>query len=134
MYLEHLPWILKKPKNKSIIKKDWFGLSVSSLSQSLHYYYRLGKCIFSYQTWESVVVEWNYKVLNTANAKDSEIIKKFMVFGSFGWKTEIYSIKNSPNGNFFMEEKWNHISNKKVYSANLLKSSLQIILKNKQFY
>ena len=32
--------------------------------------------------------------------KDSEIIKKYVEFGSFTGKTEICPIKNSPNGLF----------------------------------
>ena len=71
---------------------------------------------------------------NTANAKDSEVFKKFMDFGTFTSKTEICYTKDSPNGNIFMEEKWKNISNEKVSSVNLLKSSLQIILKNKQLF
>ena len=59
----------------------------------------------------------------TANAKDSDISKKFMDFGSFIWKTEICPIIISPNGNVFIGEKWKNISNKKVSVVNLLKSS-----------
>ena len=58
----------------------------------------------------------------TANAKDSDIRKKFMDFGSFIWKTEICPIKISPNGNVFIGEKWKNISNKKVSVVNLLKT------------
>ena len=58
----------------------------------------------------------------TANAKDSDIRKKFMDFGSFIWKTEIWPIKISPNGNVFIGEKWKNISNKKVSVVNLLKT------------
>ena len=57
-----------------------------------------------------------------------------MDFGSFTWKTEICPINIRPNGNVFIGEKWKNISNKKVSLVNVLKSSLQIILKNKQLY
>ena len=64
----------------------------------------------------------SFKWYLTANAKDSDIRKKFMDFGSFIWKTEIWPIKISPNGNVFIGEKWKNISNKKVSVVNLLKS------------
>ena len=74
---------------------------------------------------------------HTANAKDSEVIKNIrgVEFGSITWKTKIFFIKNSPNGNVHsIVEKRKNISNKNICYLRVLTSSLQIILKNKQLY
>ena len=58
------------------------------------------KLQFEYYVWHSTMY-----IVNTANAKNLDVIKKFMDFGSFPRKTEIFPIKISPNENVFIGEK-----------------------------
>ena len=119
----------RMPKSQLEIKWDW-GIIYLPYKTSVNNTMLLISFKFSVFT-KLTIKEFNFSQLMR---KILKLWKKFMDFGTFNWKTEICPIKNSQNENAFIGEKWKNISNKKVSSLNVLKSSLQIILKNKQLY
>ena len=69
--------------------------------------------IIDFSLWGEYVIVIAHSPF-TANAKNSEVIKKYAEFGTINWKTEICFIKNSQNGNVYIGEKWKNISNKNI--------------------